>query len=149
MAYYADLADCTYCDPPRRDIAIGWLEAGHPYTKGPPPGAEMIDKLARLALVAKGGFMGWHDCSMCRLAVGPRTIDVMTASGSSVSIEMGIRNIFVPAKSGRLYVAPSLILHYIDSHEYAPPAEFMEAVRSCPAPEGEEYERALRRGGLV
>jgi hypothetical protein len=40
---------------------------------------------------------------------------------------MGARNLFVPG-SHQVYVAPSMIAHYIDSHEYQPPLEFQEAL---------------------
>jgi hypothetical protein len=35
--------------------------------------------------------------------------------------------IYVPGRNG-IYVAPSLIYHYVVDHHYQPPAEFMEAV---------------------
>jgi hypothetical protein len=46
-----------------------------------------------------------------------------------------------------LYAAPSLILHYIDAHEYAPPEAFCEAVLACPPMGSEAYLQAIIRNG--
>jgi hypothetical protein len=45
--------------------------------------------------------------------------------GQDVSV--GTNNLFVP-DGERAFVAPSLIVYYIDSHRYRPPAEFQAAV---------------------
>ena len=31
-----------------------------------------------------------------------------------------------------MYVAPQLIVHYIDAHDYRPPGVFCAAVEACP-----------------
>ena len=46
-----------------------------------------------------------------------------------------------------IYVAPELIAHYIDAHEYRPPDEFVESVLKCPRMSTKEYFKALRRSG--
>ncbi len=46
-----------------------------------------------------------------------------------------------------LYVAPSLILHYIDAHGYAPPDQFQRAVMECPPMKSMPYLRALLANG--
>ncbi len=58
-------------------------------------------------------------------------------------LSMGQLNLFIPGE-GCVYVAPSLIAHYIRSHRYAPPAEFVEAVLECPEMHSEEYLQARR-----
>lgn len=55
---------------------------------------------------------------------------------------MGTSNLFVPAE-GFLYVAPSLILHYMDAHDYSPPVDFQRAVMACPAMRSMEYLKAV------
>jgi hypothetical protein len=57
---------------------------------------------------------------------------------------MGITNVFVPGE-GVVYVAPSLVLHYMDSHEYALPESFVAAVRACPPMGTAKYLAAIRR----
>jgi hypothetical protein len=42
-----------------------------------------------------------------------------------------------------LYVAPEMILHYVTDHRYLPPAEFVEAVTTCPLPGTPAYAAAI------
>jgi hypothetical protein len=39
-----------------------------------------------------------------------------------------------------LYVAPDMVVHYIEEIGYRPPAEFLEAVLHSPLPDTEEYQ---------
>lgn len=110
-----------------RVLAVGWLERGRPYPTGDvAPGvfAKLRDLLVDLWQPATTG--GSHDCDLCFHEPEKR----------------GTRNLFVPG-SGRLYVAPELILHYVNAHGYAPPAEFCHAVLACPPTRSPEYRRAL------
>jgi len=61
---------------------------------------------------------------------------------------LGFSNVFVPGE-GRLYVAPSLILHYIAEHGYAPPQEFQAAVLACPPMGSAEYLAAVAEFGVL
>jgi hypothetical protein len=77
-------------------------------------------------------FRGLHDCSLC-LHEGSQTPHI---AGSH-------RNIFVPGESV-VYIAPAGIVHYINTHSYLPPAEFIEAVSRCPDPSTDIYYDMLR-----
>jgi hypothetical protein len=55
---------------------------------------------------------------------------------------MGIYNLWVPGNDV-IYVAPELILHYIQEHRYRPPDEFISAVLRCPDPKTQQYLDAL------
>jgi hypothetical protein len=57
--------------------------------------------------------------------------------------KLGVVNLFVPGRAC-VYVAPSLIAHYIQAHRYSPPKEFVEAVLRCPETHSEEYVHARR-----
>lgn len=85
--------------------------------------------------------MGKHDCPFCRFTGGPADF-----SFEGLDVQLGVRNIFIPA-DGFLFVAPSLILHYIDSHGYSPPSEFQQAVVACPPTRSMEYLRAIVKNG--
>jgi hypothetical protein len=108
-------------------------------------------------------FMGGHSCGVCaRKAVSKRLEELARefppASGSlsedfieyycdrhaPASIAKGFSNLFVPG-AGLVYVAPELILHYIDAHQYQPPRAFCDAVLACPPMGSAEYLEALRR----
>jgi hypothetical protein len=43
----------------------------------------------------------------------------------------GASNLFIPGENC-VYVASSMILHYIDVHDYEPPEVFWEAVMNAP-----------------
>ena len=53
----------------------------------------------------------------------------------------------VASADGFVYVAPSLILHYIDSYRYSPPVAFQEAVISYPPMRSMEYLKAILKNG--
>lgn len=59
---------------------------------------------------------------------------------------MGVFNLFIPG-DGVLYVAPSLILHYMDAHGYGPPKEFQASVMSCPPMRSMDYLKAVLKNG--
>lgn len=59
---------------------------------------------------------------------------------------MGSGYITVPG-DGRIFIAPSLVLHYIDAHGYRPPDPFVAALAACPHPRSRDYGRALRDAG--
>jgi hypothetical protein len=44
----------------------------------------------------------------------------------------------VPSRAS-VYIAPDLIVHYVEQHRYAPPAEFVDAMLACPEPSSAAY----------
>jgi hypothetical protein len=142
--HFTDLTPCNYfpLDAGGKFIAVGWLEPDRFYPQGSLE-KEFVDKLADLLVnpwqpcVA----MGYHRCGFCRLSGGPSSF----RNGVS-NVEMGVSNLFVPG-DGFLYVAPSLILHYMDAHGYSPPAEFHAAVMACPVMRSMEYLKAILKNG--
>jgi hypothetical protein len=150
MTWFRDLSTCDYFDwiglalsESDRLLAVGWLGEWHEYERGP------IDPDVRARLVrmvecpwSPIQFMGYHDCELC---VGPGGyVEDVLASGRELA--NGTANLFVPA--GRVvYVVPELVLHYIDEHGYAPPAEFCDALMACPPVWSDEYFAELRRSG--
>ena len=78
--------------------------------------------------------MGAHFCSFC-----PDDADKQeTVVFDGHRFGLGAANLFLPAE-GTIYVAPSLIVHYIRDHSYLPPEPFCEAVRTCPPVTSDEY----------
>ena len=141
MTYFEDLSSCeVFADPdtPEQILAVGWLERGHSYQQGPVQ-EEVVDALVQ-GLVNPWqpvAFAGGHKCSFCRLSGG---------SGGFVykgtPFSMGVSNLFIPGEHC-VYVAPSLIVHYIDAHEYTPPQPFCHALLTCPPMRSPAYFRAL------
>jgi len=108
--------------------AIGWLDDLHPFPTGEVP----LMVMARLAehiesqrswqpVVA----MGLHNCELC--------------AERRVSENMNLR---IPG-AGVIYVAPVMILHYIEVHRYLPPEEFIHAVIGAPLHGPPEFEHAM------
>lgn len=144
MAWYEDLHPCDYFGAQFADklVAVGWLSPDRPFAKGeasPAVVEELLDLLQnpwQPALAA-----GRYPCGFCRYSGGPTSIRF-----SGKAADLGVCNLFVPG-DGFLFVAPSLILHYIDAHEYAPPHQFCEAVLRCPPMKSVAYLQALLRNG--
>src|SRR5262245_55142707 len=115
MSYFPDMGCESLVVAGYHVRAIGWLHPSHPYTKGEVL-AEFLSRLKELT--ARGGdsaealyfgaLGGFHTCEFCGQA-------------------HGIGNFGVPS-GDLLFVAPEMIVHYIEEHGYIPPAEFVEAV---------------------
>lgn len=144
MAHHLDLSDCDgFGDPPCRLKAVGWLDAQTPYPRGHTT-RDFFDALAALAVDPwePAALLGRHECPFCVFTGGPATLHV-----GEVTVSLGTRNLFVPDDDA-VFVAPSLILHYVDAHQYAPPAEFQRAVARCPPMRSMDYLKAIRAHGL-
>lgn len=144
VTHYADLERCSYfgaTDAPL--LAVGWLDPEHPYTKGTVD-RELFEALACVASYSWQplAFGGRHACAFCVFTGGPSRIEV-----ADTTVKIGASNVFVPAPEA-VYVAPSLVLHYIDAHGYAPPDEFQRAVAACPPTRSMEYLKGIRRHGV-
>ena len=128
MAYIKDLDPCDYFSFDHRGhlLAIGWLDSSHEFSIG------KIDKIwfdhLRSLLANSMGFIqstGPHRCNICQFGG-----------------EMGANNIFIPYK-GDIYVAPELILHYIQCHRYMPPRIFIDAVSALDDANGMKYKKKI------
>ncbi len=143
--FFNDLDPCDYFGQGADVLrAVGWLEAGRPYARGPVADG-FFEALVRLlvnpwepAVVA-----GPMHCGFCRFSSGPSQL-----SYRAFTIQMGTKNLFVPS-SGFAFVAPSLIAHYVDAHEYCPPIEFQEAVLTCQEMRSMPYLKAVSALGLT
>jgi hypothetical protein len=143
MAYFEDLVPCDYFGPTQRPlVAVGWLAQGHPYSKGE-VSRSFFGSLTVLAADPwePVAFAGRQQCPFCVFSGGPGKLVY-----EGTTVPLGATNIFVPGDEG-LFVAPSLIVHYIDAHEYLPPEVFQAAVRQCPPMRSMEYLRSVRRLG--
>lgn len=144
MAYYPDFARCDYFGKWEDAlVAIGWHEAGRPFVTGHVDKV-FFDALAHLLVEPwqPAAVAGRQPCGMCRFTGGPSQMHV---NGEVISL--GGNSLFVPG-GDKIFVAPSLIAHYVDAHGYQPPAEFQRAVLSCPAMRSVEYLKSMRSRGL-
>ena len=143
MSYFEDLSPWQFAGVTHDALkAVGWLDAGKRYSKGAVT-SQFFEALLQLLVQPWQPVVaaGRHGCSLCRFSGGPGQI---TFGGATVTI--GASNVYVPG-DGVIYVAPSLVVHYVDAHEYQPPIEFMEAVLRCPPMRSLQYLRAIRASG--
>lgn len=139
MTFFADLSRCTYHPVfvEAELYAVGWL-SDHVPTRGRVPHA-VVERLVQRTRQAFDPlqFRGYHECEMC-----PDPVYEMQDSAGRV-LKVGQTNLLIPRlEPTGLFVVPSLILHYIVDHEYAPPVSFQEAVMWCPA-DDVDYLRAI------
>jgi hypothetical protein len=128
-----------------RLLMVGWLEPGHDYDRGS-VSRSWFERLAELAAEPwqPAVAVGRHPCGFCVFTGGPTSVGV-----NGIDVPLGTANLWIPGEEpGVVYLAPSLVLHYIDAHEYAPPAPFLRAVEQCPPMRSMPYLRALRASGI-
>jgi hypothetical protein len=136
MTFYQDLEPIDYF-PINRDVvmlAVGWLGKEFKFQTGK-VSWQFYNKLCEFVENPWQPFLssGFHFCELCQF-YGSR----YTATGSS--------NLFVPFNNV-IYVAPELIVHYINVHHYQPPEIFIDAVMECPYIQTMEYKRCLLKNG--
>ena len=127
MSWYPDLGNRTMVANGDHVRAIGWLSASQAFAQGEVPAA-FVARLRDFVRLARdssqalhfGAFRGMHNCELCRR-------------------ERDARNFGVPA-GPLLYIAPAMVLHYVEQHGYCPPTEFIDAVMVSPLPGTPEYE---------
>jgi hypothetical protein len=135
------IPDLTPMEHPQL-IAVGYLAQGDSFSRGP-IGEVFVGALLDLLLDPwqPSVTAGFHRCEFCRISGGPQRLQY-----AGRSIPLGASNLYVPHE-GKIFVSPSLIAHYVDAHEYAPPEVFQEAVVRCPPMRSIEYLRAIVSNG--
>ena len=141
MTYYPDLSPCDYFGPNQSALlAVGWLAAGQTYARGVVR-TDFFDALVRLLVDPwqPAAHAGRAYCPFCRFTGGPTQLRY-----GQLSISLGSSNLFVPDAEA-VYVCPSLLAHYVDAHEYCPPAPFQDAVVACPEMRSMSYLKAMHK----
>jgi hypothetical protein len=154
--FIEDLASCMYASSSGSDgeklRAVGWLAWGHPYTvrEIPLPETRFVQLLRLLVDPWQPlFFMGRHECEFCPEEPNEDLEAYYRRhkfERDGLVVDFGANNLYVPG-DGCVYVAPSMIAHYVDVHRYEPPAAFWEAVMNCPEMSSETYRQALIANG--
>ena len=107
-------------------ITVGWLDSAHLFNKGI-VAADVIERLWHLIEIRTITFdlhanivRGIHPCNICN-----REIYRPTPDGKRTML--GMSELWVPFLE-KWFAAPTLIVHYIEEHEYRPPEIFIDAV---------------------
>lgn len=143
--FYADLTPYEYgYELPRSNVLnVGWLARGHTFPVGRVPEA-FVDVLRCLVKSPENLYRGYHSCEFC-----PEPPIVIDAEGRRVipppGETMGNGEIRVAGSNGLVYVAPVLVLHYVETHNYLPPKEFIDAVMANDTARGSAKLRRPRK----
>ena len=117
MTYVADLTPYLYGlpEPEQNVLNVGWLDVAYPFHRRE-TSAEFQQALKRLVERPILLHPGFHVCEFC-----PRDRrDNYSSRGNG--------QIRVLGRNGIWYAAPTMVHHYVVTHEYQPPPEFVDAV---------------------
>ncbi len=126
--YIADFEEYRFGIPfPLPNVrAIGWLDADHDYQKGASVGV-FVERLWQLIETRNSQFdlhanvvRGIHPCNFCGE-------DICRMRSDGKRTMLGMSELWVPFQH-RWFAAPTLIVHYVEQHEYQPPQDFVSAV---------------------
>jgi hypothetical protein len=112
--------------------AIGWLVSSERFTKGPAPDG-FLEQLIWLCCWPSNLTRGLHRCPFC-----PREEAALRVGGSWVRAPFGDYvtghgEAHIAGPDGVRFASPDMIAHYVQIHEYLPPADFVQAVLRTPA----------------
>ena len=119
--------DSTFGGARRRRTwrTFGWLEPGHGFVTGTCPGKLLLLREdAGKHPVNKT--RGYQPCVFCpRSGTEFEPTPYTTADGTQLLL--GDASIEVRDAAGQVWIAPTLVLHYIAVHHYLPPGELADA----------------------
>lgn len=129
--FYEDLSNyCYYLKTPASTVRnVGWLEKDKSYATGEVSGS-FLPKLSSIILgndiidAQVNRIRSAHPCSLS----GCSNLQI-EANGRKDSL--GAAEIWIPSKDGsNFFATPSMVYHYVETHSYLPPEEFVSAVMS-------------------
>ncbi|MEP0873298.1 hypothetical protein NDA01_26410 [Trichocoleus desertorum AS-A10] len=136
MTCYPDLGTIDYFPVDSEVVlrAVGWLGNECEFPTGK-VSQQFFNKLCDLVEKAWQPVVsaGFHVCELCQFQDAQAT-------------PRGTSNLFVPF-DGVIYVAPGLIVHYVNAHHYLPPSVFIEAVMQCSQMQSMDYKKSLLKNG--
>jgi hypothetical protein len=133
MSYFEDLSIYTYYNLNginKKILNVGWLDHSFEYDKGN-VSDEFLDKLVDFIKVNLFVMRGFHVCNLCLKPLN----NVLEVKHNNKVMGLGFAEIRVFGEDEKIYAAPNLIYHYITSHNYLPPTEFIKAVINKPQPD--------------
>ena len=168
MGHPPDLSPYCYCRDDLRAKNVGWLQRGCEFDTMV-PSEDTLDLLWSFCSISVMQSRGIHECDLCatpqtvhaarngvRLLLGTSEIRVFSGESGTSTRRRRIRGIepsgllFLrsPTVSFSIFAAPTLIYHYVRTHHYKPPDEFLRALKGDPRPPSQEYFEHLRKLNL-
>jgi len=128
---YAEMVRMLACvDPDKPVVFVGWLGTFRFHSTGATE-ATFLERLHALSESPPLLHRGFYSCRKGRCKFSLRSAP-------------GIGEIVIDGPSS-VYLAPSLISHYVAHHRYCPPREFIDAVMRCSLPGSGDYARTVGR----
>lgn len=127
--YFDDLTPYSYRSlPPTESVlTVGWIDKVHSYSTGT-ISSEFLQKLKSIILCQNDVFdahvnviRGMHPCNLCD--VNPELI-----GESGRYVPLGMSEIWIPYGDEKWFASPSMIYHYVETHQYLPPNSYVEAI---------------------
>jgi hypothetical protein len=165
MAYFSDLTSYCYLEDMPAAKNVGWLRQGHEFDTMAPT-EETLDLLWSFCSFPVLRMRGIHQCDLCAI---PQAVTVVR-NGATLMLGTGEIRVFSSepdtsvlkralghTESGGLFflsrsplawsifAAPTLIYHYVQTHHYKPPDEFLRAMKEGPKPPDPEYFERLQK----
>jgi hypothetical protein len=130
MSYFPDLSPYSYTDGVPADVGgsfemvnVGWLDSAHAFPIGK-VSIQFANALISSAFQRTNLTRGYHECEFCDQE---SPIRISKPGGTQHSV-LGMSEIAVEGPDGVIYMAPTLIVHYVNAHHYRPPIDFQRAV---------------------
>lgn len=122
--YYQDLSKYTYTpiNNGNNILNVGWLSSDYPFQKGDVPDNFCSRLLSIIKNKSVNRTRGFHQCELSNADNGPIYVD---------GFLLGSAEIHVVGQKNCVYASPNLIYHYVKSHKYLPPREYIDAVLAC------------------
>ncbi|MFE3541950.1 hypothetical protein ACFXK0_03130 [Nocardia sp. NPDC059177] len=132
--YFADLSPYAYIQAPEdcgQALNVGWLSVDEPFPTGEtsPQFLSLLKKGSKKRINMTRGYHGCEFCTSEILAEAKGEMAGLRMYNELVGLEaLGNGEILVRGAAGECYIAPAMIVHYIELHNYLPPQEFIDAV---------------------
>ena len=101
---------------------FGWLDPSAEFRTGPCP-EPAVRRLVEAAKTPVQRTRGFHLCEFCEERE-PMGTTYPTGDGGKLLLGSACLEVF--DGEGNVWIAPNLVLHYIDSHRYLPPDPILE-----------------------
>ncbi|MCA9696178.1 MAG: hypothetical protein KC431_01550 [Myxococcales bacterium] len=127
-------------------LNVGWLDSKTPFPIGEVP-PEFIERVETVTLTTYNAMRGIQGCFMCE---GEHIHEIIRGE----RVLLGMSEVWFPSPGDEfIYIAPSLFLHYIISHNYLPPRGMVRDVVALPGEIGRwdtpcgSYRKLIKRHG--
>jgi len=125
MTYYEDLSKYRYFPKQKEQknaLNVGWLDVGRRFPTGNTR-KNFLPVLERHYANTINQTRGFHQCPFCPKGEGKIYMNILGKKRL-----LGSAELVIEGEGGAMYIAPTLIIHYISEHKYKPPEQFENAV---------------------